>query len=179
MFVNGNHWVCVNNTFSRDSVDLYDSLHTIPEVDGTIARQVSCITVCPNPSFDLNIINVQCHDGYSDCGLYALAMAFDLCAGSDPFETIYNQQKIRSHLFSCFELGDLTAFPSVKQKGNKQRVLHISSVEVFCVCRQPKKLPMTCCDSCSEQFQNTCVSIPQAVYEDDDVPWTCVLREYM
>ena len=63
-----------------------------------------------DPSFDMNFINVQHQDGYSDCSLFALAIAYDLCNGEDPCD--YDQQQMKSHLCSCFEHGVITAFPT-------------------------------------------------------------------
>ena len=115
LFVNGNHWVCVSDMFAEEGVDVYDSLPTIPEVD-RITSQVACIISCPSECFDLNLINIQPQEGAQDCGLYALAIAYNLCADRDPFETIYDQPRMRPHLLSCFEQGMITAFPVLKKR---------------------------------------------------------------
>ena len=72
-FINGNHWVCVSNKLSNYSVEMFDSLHTVPKEDGEIACQVLCIVTSTSPSFDMHLINVHCLGGYNECGLFTLA----------------------------------------------------------------------------------------------------------
>ena len=120
----------------------------------------------------LNLINIQPQEA-QDCGLYALAIAYDLCAGRDPFETIYDQLRMRLHLLFCFEQGVITAFPVLKKTTCLVRVPQTVQVPVFFACRQPERNPMACCDSCSEWYHQTCVSIPQVVSQDQDTAWTC------
>ena len=44
IFVGGNHWACLSNCFcEHGSVDLYDSLHTIPTEDDSIVEQACVI----------------------------------------------------------------------------------------------------------------------------------------
>ena len=78
------------------------SMHTNPKVDGSIVCQVCTISASPKSSFTLNVVNVQYQQGYSDCGLFAVAMAYDLCAGKDPFQLSYDRARFRTDLESCF-----------------------------------------------------------------------------
>ena len=64
-----------NKLSSEDSVDLFDSLHTVPEDDGTILPQVCNILHTPEPSVTTNVVNVGLQEGGKDCGLFAIAMA--------------------------------------------------------------------------------------------------------
>ena len=128
----------VSNKFSSDGVDVYDTLHNIPEADGSVAQQVSCILCCPHKSFNLNLINVQCQEGLDDCGGFALAIAYDLCAERVPFNAAFDQTKMRPHILSCFGHGSITGFPRLKQASRKQRVLQTVEVKVYCSCRQPE-----------------------------------------
>lgn len=178
LFVNGNHWLCVSNKLSKDSVEVFDSLHTLNKEDDQIACQVSCILATTNPSFDIDVVNVHQQEEYDDCGLFALAYAFDLCAGNDPFEAMYNQNLMRSHLLSCFENGKMKPFPTVPEKSLlPRRVLSTTTIEVYCHCRQVEKLPMASCDECDEWFHHTCEQIPQEVF-NSDIPWSCSLCKY-
>lgn len=128
------HWACISNKFSPEgSVDLYDSLHTIPKESGSIAKQVCTILKSNQQRVTINVINVQRQDGYDDCGLFARAMATDLCAGKDPATVKYYQDRMRSHLKICFEKKCLECFPSVSKPPGRSRVGHQSTIEIYCV----------------------------------------------
>ncbi len=45
VFADPNHWVCISNKFSKRSntVDLYDSMHTAPDEDSSLVKQVCVI----------------------------------------------------------------------------------------------------------------------------------------
>lgn len=87
LYVNGNHWLCVSNKLTHNqSVEMFDSLHTVPVEDGEIVFQVVGILAPTSYSFEIDLVNMQLQYRASDCGLYAIAYAFDLCAGKDPFE---------------------------------------------------------------------------------------------
>ena len=45
--------------------------------------------------------DVQQQDGGFDCGLYALAFGYSLCAGTDPAKLVYIQAEFRSHFLRC------------------------------------------------------------------------------
>ena len=42
-------------------------------------------------TISINVIDVQCQTGASDCGLFAAAMAFHLCLGVDAFLRKYER----------------------------------------------------------------------------------------
>ncbi len=50
----------------------------------------------------INIMIVEEQGGGNDCGLFAIAMAYDLCSNIDPINKVYNQPQMRDHLYSCF-----------------------------------------------------------------------------
>ena len=94
LFIPPGHWACLSNKFcASDEVDLFDSLHTLHIADGSIAKQASRILQSNSPSMVINVINVQRQDNYSDCGLFALAMAYDLCSNLTlPKVVMYRQE---------------------------------------------------------------------------------------
>jgi len=59
----------------------------------------------------IRVVNVQCQQGGDNCGVFAVAMAFDLCEGRDPFLCSYDETLMRSHLEDCFEQEGITRFP--------------------------------------------------------------------
>ena len=44
-------------------------------------------------------------------GIFALAYAMELAHGFDPSNFIFDQSKMRDHLFNCLENNRLTRFP--------------------------------------------------------------------
>lgn len=58
------------------------------------------------------MVPVQRQQGFTDCGLFAIAIALDLCLGKrDPSELDYIQEVMRPFLYQCFEQGHLRCFP--------------------------------------------------------------------
>ena len=129
--VSSDHWACLSNKFSSlGHVDLFDSMHTVPVEDGTICTQVCSILQTPKPTISTSVVNVGHQEGTSDCGLLAIAMAYDLCAGVDPVTREYVQSELRNHLHSCFNNKLLKPFPSTVCNIEK-RTLYIQSHSMF------------------------------------------------
>lgn len=176
IFVDNCHWACLSNKFcGKNVVQLYDSMHTTtPTADGTIVKQVCAILSTSAPKISLDVVNVQCQGDLSSCGLYALACAFDLCKGVDPFAKKYVGAKMRHHLHVCFENEKIVSFPSSERTMSMSKRL-ISSVEfeLHCVCRQPEYNPMAACDSCGNWFHKDCQKIPAVVFKNKSAMWRC------
>ena len=174
LFIPPGHWACLSNKFcASDEVDLFDSLHTLPIADGSIAKQASRILQSNSPSMVINVINVQRQDNYSDCGLFALAMAYDLCSNIDPSKSGHVQARMREHMCDCYENENISPFPYAPKPARSKRVLHKVQVDLHCICRQPESKPMACCDQCYTWYHPNCVDIPEQVFEQPDCPWVC------
>ena len=87
-------------------------MHTVPVDDGTILTQPCTILRTPKLTLTTNIVNVCCQEGGSNCGLFAIVMAYDLCAGIDSITWEYVQSEMRRHLHSCLNNKQLKPFPS-------------------------------------------------------------------
>lgn len=188
IFVEPNHWACLTNKFTSSTCDsctqavnLYDSLHTRPNEQGSIVKQACTILKSQQSTIAVNVINVQIQDGASDCALFALAMATDLCRDIDPIYVTYHQDKMRQHLAKSFEQLALSPFPSdINSSSEKCRVIHTKMVEIYCIYRQPEFVPMIECDSCSVWYHAECVDLTGDVLEEDeDIPWFCSTCECM
>ena len=182
LFVCGNHWVCVSNKIcASNSVEYFDSFVTVPEDKGDIACQISSIVVTDNPTFDINVVNVHQQEGSDNCGLYALAYAFDLCFGIDPFESKYKQEAMRVHLHSCIEHEEVKPFPVVEAKHlvPRRRILATTTVTVYCHCRQPERTDMACCGQCCKWYHDTCEDIPPEIFDDDKLLWFCSVCKWI
>ena len=109
---NNRHHFCTSSSIGG-SVRIFDSLNTSPSPE--LMRQLAAI-YSPDESapqsFQINIRHPQI--GGKDCGLYAIAYAFDLALGLDPSASILDQSKMRSHLVTCFEKQQLIEFPKFR-----------------------------------------------------------------
>lgn len=176
IYVDPNHWACLSNIFTDDtSIDLYDSMLTAPSQEGSIVQQACTILQSLKlDRFSLNVVNVRPQLGSVDCGLFAIAMATDICNGTDPATVHYKQDAMRSHLVASFENQSLSPFPSFVHKSLNKRVVFTLDVDLYCICRQPERLPMVCCDACDTWYHPDCIDIPGEVFDETgDLSWYC------
>ena len=167
-----NHW-CVVSTVgcSIGVVNMYDSLHT-PLSDETaylIANMVSTTTS------ELRIVtkDVEKQTNFSDCGVLAIAYAFEICSGLDPCSVRYNHKKIRQHLVMCLEKCQFARFPLVSER--RSRSGKAKTVELHCSCRMPEREgdKMAECESCQIWYHHHCMDIPSEVFVDTERHWVC------
>ena len=88
------HWACLFNKFSS-----------------AVVPQACLILLSSKPQLTNRVINVGLQRGYDGCGLFSVAMAYDLCCGVDPSTKLYMQDQMRSHLLSCFNNKQMKPFP--------------------------------------------------------------------
>ena len=176
IYIKPGHWACLSNIYSSPgTVDLFDSLHTEPVENGGIVQQTCHILKSSEPLVTINVANVGIQAGCDDCGLFAIAIAYDLCAQIDPVSKRYTQADMRSHLHSCFNNKILQSFPSTDVSIRERIICHFTW-EIYCVCRMTTlSKRMVCCDSCNTWYHEGCVPIPEEVILDDDnkFPWQC------
>ena len=146
--MNNSHWVTIASS-SPTTVQFYDSLY--PLMSSHAALQIAAITSCSESTIKIIQYKTQFQKGGSDCGLFAIAYALDLCLGTEPAGIRYDQSQLRPHLLKCLSNECLTPFPSTTCK---EVVLKEGSIDVFCTCRLPEveSEKMAQCDSCNEWF---------------------------
>ena len=125
------HWYTLTNinTNSSNHIKVYDSYFMKKTYDNNrtfinslkklISNNLSDIILLDSQSHikkELNIIEctietVQIQSEAKLCGLYSIAFAFDLCSGIDPATQIYDESKMREHLFQCLSQKQFTEFP--------------------------------------------------------------------
>ena len=174
VYVDLSHWICVSNIgCDQGYVDVYDSMIIIPEEDSSVVRQVCTILKTQNnDSIGINIVNVQQQFGGADCGLFASAVATDLCFDIDPSTVSYLQAEMRPHMELCFSNKNMSRFPSV-DRTVKKRVHETVHFDIYCVCRQPQGLQqVVCCDECNHWFHSDCV-IEDHVDLESMEEWRC------
>ena len=171
----GGHWVCLSTVATKpDSgiVKVFDSLYNKPSQN---AIEYSARLLKHNGS-TLTFLNekVQKQRGLSDCGLFALAFATDLCHGVDPANEQYDQTVMRSHYVKCLESKAMIPFPKTTKRVPSQMTCIKTLVEIFCVCRQPNDHHQYVqCFFCKEWYHPTCVDIPIRVINSRR-KWHCV-----
>ena len=93
------------------------------EVRSRNKQQPSCTV--KHPALLSELSNVQRQEGGDSCGLFAIAMAYDLCNRQDPFVSTYNESRLRPHLQRCFQQEKISQFPGGNpSKRRKKRILH-------------------------------------------------------
>ena len=179
-YISQSHWVCASNIFSSPEVcDLYDSMP--PVYSSTLTSQVAAIMKCQSPCFKLRHIDVQHQSGGQDCGLFAIAFMYALCAGKDPHLCYFDQSQMRSHLHSCLQNQTMSEFPAATKprRLGRTRVKCVRNFNVYCTCRltwnknQNIFGDLAKCGRCKEWFHQRCQNIPEEVYIESSYNWLC------
>ncbi|XP_044179160.1 uncharacterized protein LOC122960771 [Acropora millepora] len=131
----GSHWVCLSTISTKPSpgtVKIFDSMYH--NANSTSIEHACRMLMYPGEKLTIVNEKVQRQVGGSDCGLFSLAYATDLCHGIDRTNQKYNQGSMRQHYVSCLENGTMSPFP----KTEKRVPFHLGSkkspVAIYCVC---------------------------------------------
>ena len=99
--------------------------------------------------------------GSVDCGLFAVAYAYELASGDlHPNNLAFNQRAMRSHLATCLRKKEISSFPHHKStvsdhaQASKELVIH-----VFCSCQLPEQNEMVQCDLCDNFYHLACLNL--------------------
>ncbi len=79
--INGNHWVTIAGIHCS-LVKFYDSKYRSLSEDAI--EQIALITQPSHNFINVDLETTQFQTGYSDCGLYAIAFATEVCYGNNP-----------------------------------------------------------------------------------------------
>ena len=96
----GSHWICMSTiSSSPGTVKIYDTLNNSAH---SIAIRHACHMLMYNGDSVLFVNErVQRQINLSDCGLFSLAIATDLCNAIDPSSQSYDQGSLRQHYVHC------------------------------------------------------------------------------
>uniref|UniRef100_A0A1X7VA30 Ubiquitin-like protease family profile domain-containing protein n=1 Tax=Amphimedon queenslandica TaxID=400682 RepID=A0A1X7VA30_AMPQE len=112
--IGSNHWAIIFTIGStEETVKLYDSLYT--SIGSETITIIASLFRFPTPSFTVEVMNEGRQVGFQDCGLYAISFVTSLAYGEDPTIIKYEDQEMRNHLLECFEIKELSPFPSKKR----------------------------------------------------------------
>ncbi|OCT61088.1 hypothetical protein XELAEV_18047116mg, partial [Xenopus laevis] len=105
-----NHWL--TSCLKQHHVEIADSLGRRYLTDAIKKQIRECYggAVMSDPVQMTIILDVDQQPNSFDCGVYAIANAFEFLSNRTP-SCKYNQTKMRRHLICCFEKGRFTAFP--------------------------------------------------------------------
>ena len=131
-------------------VYVYDSMY--PSVGTYTKKQIASILCTEQSEIELHIMDVQMQAGGSDCGIFALAFATAIVNGIPPGKFVFDQAKMRQHLYESFLSGKLQMFPTLRERRGATRVKTKDDIKVFCACRMPELpgIEMVECCQCKE-----------------------------
>ena len=173
LHVHNSHWCVVSNIGCSDGVvNYYDSLY--PSVSSHTMRIIAGLIFSSASDLVVRIMDVGKQSNSSDCGVFAIAFAFDICSGEDPCSVRFDHKLIRQHLAKCLENCRLSRFPTLGKR-KSSHIQHIQREELHCSCRLPEEPgdEMAECDSCKVWYHRHCMDIPSEVFNNTDVPWKC------
>ena len=171
----GLHWILLSSFMCpKDTVKIYDSAggrYIGLSVQKCVAQLLSPIS----SKMTIQFMHCPQQGGGDDCGLYAIANATAILAGTDPSElTSYTTSKaMRAHLIRAFETGSLHEFSSAYKPKMKLRirsqmlskVYHSMSINLFCTCKMPEYGSYFECSTCTKWFHPECQGITASTEE--------------
>ena len=112
----GAHWVSLSTiSCTPGVVKVYDIACT-GKPNNVVIEHACRMILHTGPEVTFVYEKVQKQLGSSDCGLFALAFATDLCHGLDPTKQSYNQEMMHRHFVGCLEKGKMTPFPNTAKR---------------------------------------------------------------
>ena len=97
IFVGGCHWCTVSNIGCDDGVvNVYDSMYS--SLSSAIMKLIASLVFSPAEQLVVRMMDVGRQSNGSDCGVLAIAFAYDICSGNDPCRVMYDHRSVRQHL---------------------------------------------------------------------------------
>lgn len=161
----GSHWITLSNMCTKraNAVQVYDSGfgYNLSDSMVKIICTLSFNFLSEHDHLIVETADCQRQRGGSDCGLFALAFATELCHGVDPICRKFTQQDMRIHLSTSYHQGCLLPFPSTSRRTPFPPTRKVREIEIFCLCRNLANGIMVQCDSCQKWFHRECVKVPE------------------
>ena len=168
------HWCVLSNIGCQDGVvNVYDSL--FKTLAPSIVPVIASLVFTTLTKLTIRMVGVQTQGNSSDCGVLAIAMAHDICAGHDPGRVVYDPDRIRSHLMACLESSRIWRFPVTGEERTRSIITSSQTVDLHCSCRMPEEdnVEMAECDTCKNWYHKHCMNIPNEVFSEQEVHWEC------
>ena len=150
VFVSPTGWLTGKVTtvgFENEAVNVYDSLYS--SVSSKTIHLNASMTSSSAAKLVVRMMNAEKQSNGSDCGVLAIAYAFDICSGFDPCQVRFDHRTIRQHLSACLERCQFSRFP-VCGEWKSAAVKSSKTVDLHCSCRMPEQPDdeMAECDKC-------------------------------
>ena len=135
----------------------YDSLYKTQSND--LVHLIASMVYSPLSELKIVVMDVEKQSNGSDCGVLSIAYAFDICSSLNPCVVRFDHSKIRQHLATCLENGQVSHFPIVGERNSVAR--KPKTIELHCSCRMPEEGDqMALCDSCHVWYHRQWVTFP-------------------
>lgn len=109
------HWLTIRTVGAKaNEVFIYDSSYE--SVSIVVKRQIATLQAAKSKIIKLNFVDVQRQSGGYDCGLFSLAFATALTSNINPDHCIFDQSKMRKHLYQCLVKGEMEMFPTLRRR---------------------------------------------------------------
>ena len=117
----GAHWATSYRPANMEEVYVYDSLRSHnsrrePIIVPSFKTQLRQLYGSLGKTLTVYYPTTTQQRNFTDCGVFAVAFAVDLCAGFDPARREYEHSNMRHHIADCFQLGSLRQFPSTGER---------------------------------------------------------------
>ena len=171
--VRNSHWVTVSNVgCTEGQVNVYDSMYS--SVPKTTIQIIASLLFTSGPQLEIRMMDVRRQPNSSDCGILAIAFAYDICSGADPCKVKFDHKSTRQHLVTCLEKCNLLRFPVLGDR-RSVGIKNTQCVDLHCSCRLPEVQgeDMAKCEGCKVWYHKHCMDIPSEVFNSEDVPWKC------
>jgi hypothetical protein len=127
---NNKHWVTITNIncHQKSHWMLFDSLNNIKYLE-CLNKSFKKIAEAQNQTDKLEIclVNVQGQNGIYDCGLFAIAYAFEICNNKNPAKIEFHQELMRDHYNNCIKKNMFESFPQKPRNNETVYQLHTIS----------------------------------------------------
>ena len=159
------HWNTVSTIGEKHpDVQVFDSMYVC--IPTKAKAQIASLLTTQEAAIRVKFMDIQMQSGGYDCGLFSIAFATALVFGEQPGCFLFDQKKMRAHLFHCFERQQMSMFPIMKRRCTGCKVKSVDYIPVYCMCHMPE-LPNSVgieCSSCKEWYHSdTCVKVSKAL----------------
>ena len=113
-----NHWITSSSIAGY--VEVFDSIYSDLCPDTEVQLSKIYQRLADNVA-DVKIVPCQYQKGSKDCGLYAIAWAYELANGNRPECIAFEQTRMRAHLMACFEKRKMSHFPLTNEGKQPRR----------------------------------------------------------
>ena len=106
---------------------VFDSLNDekyVKGLKGSINKIEQAVSPGIKSRVEVYSLNMQQQSGFDDCGLFAIACAFELANSINPANIKFDQSKMRNHLAECINKNIIKRFPQCDRKSKIKYLLH-------------------------------------------------------